>query len=438
MGLKVTKFGGTSMADAKAMKQVASIINSDAERKFVIVSAPGKRFKDDIKVTDLLYSCYYDIEIKGECKDTFNKIRNRFLEIIKDLGLNCDITDELDEVEKQMVAIHTPEFCASRGEYLSAVVMSKLLNFTFIDAAELMVFSQSGEFLPEETNENVKAKLKGVKSAVIPGFYGADDIHVIHTFSRGGSDVSGAVIARALSASIYENWTDVNGFMVTDPRIVTNPEAISILSYQELRELAYMGANVLHPEAIFPVRVSNIPINIKNTFEPENKGTMIVSTVKDEEIKNRVVTGIAGKKGYSIIFVEKSMMNVELGFTRKVLSCFEYYNMSIEHIPSGIDTISVVVADSELAGKEEVLIDKIKSAVNPDHVEIKKGIALIATVGHGMCHNPGTSAKLCTALANANINIRMLDQGSSELNIIVGVTDVDYEAAIKAIYHAFY
>lgn len=438
MGLKVTKFGGTSMADAKSMTQVANIIKSDPERRYVVVSAPGKRFKEDIKITDLLYSCYYDIEIKGECRDSFNKIRERFIQIVEDLKLDYDIIPELDKVEKEMIANHSAAFCASRGEYLSAVVMARLLGYKFVDAKDLMIFSSEGDFLPEETNENISKAFKSLKCVVVPGFYGADEYGTIHTFSRGGSDVSGAVIARAVKASIYENWTDVNGFMVTDPRIVEKPEKIDILSYQELRELSYMGANVLHPDSIFPVRVSGIPINIKNTFEPTNSGTMIVPFVDSAEAKKRVVTGIAGKKGYSTVFVEKSMMNGELGFARKVLSCFEYYNMSIEHIPSGIDTMSIIVSDAELAGKEEVLIEKIRQTVNPDHIEIKTGIALIATVGHGMCFNPGTSAKLCTALANANINIRMLDQGSSELNIIVGVTDTDYESAIKAIYHAFY
>lgn len=438
MGIKVCKFGGTSMADAKAINQVASIIDSDKERKYVIVSAPGKRFSKDTKVTDLLYACYYDIEINGECKSSFQKIRDRFNDIIRDLGLNYDMTEELDKVESEMLKYRTAAFCASRGEYLSAVVVAQRLGFKFVDAKDLMVFSTEGIFDSEATNENVKKVLKGVDRAVIPGFYGMDELGTIHTFSRGGSDVSGAVIARAVNASLYENWTDVNGFMVTDPRIVENPEAISMLSYRELRELSYMGANVLHPESIFPVRVGGIPINIKNTFNPSNPGTMIVKEVPESEVGKRIVTGIAGKKGYSIVFIEKSMMNLELGFARRVLSVFEYYNISFEHMPSGIDTISVVVADSELSAKEEVLIERLKKTVNPDSIEIKKGIALIATVGHGMYCNTGTSAKLCSALAENNINIRMIDQGSSELNIIVGVSEEDYEKAIKAIYHKFY
>ena len=438
MDLKVAKFGGTSMATATSINQVADIVKSDAGRNYVIVSAPGKRSKNDIKVTDLLYSCFYDLEIKGECKENFAKIRDRFTGIVEELGLKFDINPYLDKVEEEMIKFHSSEYCASRGEYLSAVVMAQKLGYEFVDAKDIMVFSQEGVFMPEETNKKVAEKLSVIKKAVIPGFYGADELGVIHTFSRGGSDVSGAVVARAVNAKLYENWTDVNGFMVTDPRIVENPQQISMLSYKELRELSYMGANVLHPDSIFPVRVSNIPINIKNTFEPSNAGTMIVSTMPKEIIDKRAVTGIAGKKGYSIIFIAKAMMNNEIAFVRKVLSALEYYNVSVEHIPSGIDTMSVVVADSEIAGKEDAIIEKIRAAVNPDAIELKKGIALIATVGHGMAFKPGCSAKLCTALANAKINIRMLDQGASELNIIVGVSDSDYENAVKAIYHAFY
>ena len=438
MDLKVAKFGGTSMATATSINQVADIVKSDAGRNYVIVSAPGKRSKNDIKVTDLLYSCFYDLEIKGECKENFAKIRDRFTGIVEELGLKFDINPYLDKVEEEMIKFHSSEYCASRGEYLSAVVMAQKLGYEFVDAKDIMVFSQEGVFMPEETNAKVKSVLKNIKKAVIPGFYGADQYGTIHTFSRGGSDVSGAVVARAMKASLYENWTDVNGFMVTDPRIVPNPKQIPVLSYTELRELSYMGANVLHPESIFPVRKEGIAINIKNTFDPANPGTLIVPVVNPEEAKGRIVTGIAGKKGYSIVFISKSMMNMEVGFARKVLSVFEYYNVSIEHIPSGIDTMSVVVADSEIAGKEEVILEKLRSELNPDHLELKSGIALIATVGHGMCFNPGTSAKLCSGLAKVNINIRMLDQGSSEMNIIVGVADTDYEEAIKAIYYAFY
>jgi len=437
MSITVVKFGGTSMADAKAITQVADIINQDKRRRYVVVSAPGKRFSQDHKVTDMLYACYHDLQINGECADTFNKIRERFKGIVQDLGISLDIDAYLDEVERDMHKYNSAEFCASRGEYLSAVIVAKKLGFDFIDAKDLMIFTDNGEFEAELTNERVKQVLSKVDKAVIPGFYGADASGIVHTFSRGGSDVSGAVVARAVGASLYENWTDVNGFMSADPRIVANPKPIEKLSYKELRELAYMGANVLHPESIFPVRASGIPINIRNTFCPQADGTMIVPELDDSELSKRVITGIAGKKGYSIVYIEKSMMNSELGFVRKVLAVLEYYNISFEHLPTGIDTMSIIIPDSELAAKEDVVVERIKSVVRPDHIEIKSGISLVATVGHGMSYKPGTASALCGALAKENINIRMIDQGSSEMNIIVGIATSDYERAINAIYHAF-
>ena len=437
MSITVAKFGGTSMADAKAITKVAEIIKQDAKRRYVVVSAPGKRFSQDHKVTDMLYACYHDLQINGECKDTFDKIRDRFKGIVADLAIDLDIDSYLDKVEEEMNKYDSAEFCASRGEYLSAVIMAKVLGYAFIDAKDIMVFDENGDFQADITNEKVKSALAGVERAVVPGFYGGDEAGIVHTFSRGGSDVSGAVIARAVGASLYENWTDVNGFMSADPRIVENPKPISTLTYKELRELAYMGANVLHPESIFPVRISKIPINIRNTFCPTADGTMIVADLDEKELGKRVITGIAGKKGYSIVYIEKSMMNSELGFVRKVLAVLEYYNISFEHMPSGIDTMSIVIADSELAGKEDGVIERIKKVVNPDHIEIKSGISLIATVGQGMSFKPGSAATLIGALAKEKINIRMIDQGSSEMNIIVGIATSDYERAINAIYQAF-
>lgn len=437
MSVTVVKFGGTSMADAKSINQVADIVKQDKKRRYVVVSAPGKRFSQDHKITDMLYACYHDLQINGECKATFDKIRERFKGIVSDLGLDIDIDAYLNQVESDMFKYNSAEFCASRGEYLSAIITAAKLGYKFIDAKDIMVFNENGDFEPEITNEKVKQVLSKVERAVIPGFYGGDESGLVHTFSRGGSDVSGAVIARAVGATMYENWTDVNGFMTADPRIVSNPKPIEKLSYRELRELAYMGANVLHPESIFPVRVGNIPINIRNTFCPEAKGTMIVPELEEKDMNNRVITGIAGKKGYSIVYIEKSMMNSELGFVRKVLAVLEYYNISFEHLPTGIDTMSIVIADSELAGKEEVVIERIKKVVNPDHIEIKSNISLVATVGHGMSYKPGTASTLCGALAKENINIRMIDQGSSEMNIIVGISTSDYEKAINAIYNAF-
>ncbi len=437
MSITVVKFGGTSMADAKAIRQVAEIIKQDKKRRYVVVSAPGKRFSQDHKVTDMLYACYHDIQINGECKNTFGKIRERFKGIVDDLAIELDIDSYLDVVEKEMYKFNSAEFCASRGEYLSAVIIAKVLGYTFVDAKDIMLFTENGEFDAERTNELVASTLANIQTAVVPGFYGGDESGIVHTFSRGGSDVSGAVIARAVGASLYENWTDVNGFMSADPRIVDEPKPIAKLSYKELRELAYMGANVLHPESIFPVRVSNIPINIRNTFCPSADGTMIVSELNEQELSERVITGIAGKKGYSIVYIEKSMMNSELGFVRKVLAVLEYYNISFEHLPTGIDTMSIIIPDSELAGKEEVVIERIKKVVAPDHIEIKSGISLIATVGHGMSYKPGSASTLIGALAKEKINIRMIDQGSSEMNIIVGIATSDYERAIRAIYKAF-
>ncbi len=437
MSITVAKFGGTSMADAKSITKVAEIIKQDKRRRYVVVSAPGKRFSQDHKVTDMLYACYHDLQINGECKDTFEKIRERFKVIVDDLAIDLDIDSYLDKVEEEMYKYDSAEFCASRGEYLSAVIMAKVLGYAFIDAKDIMVFNDNGDFEAELTNEKVKSALAGIERAVVPGFYGGDEAGIVRTFSRGGSDVSGAVIARAVGASLYENWTDVNGFMSADPRIVSNPKPIETLSYKELRELAYMGANVLHPESIFPVRISKIPINIRNTFCPTADGTMIVAELSEEELGKRVITGIAGKKGYSIVYIEKSMMNSELGFVRKVLAVLEYYNISFEHLPTGIDTMSIVIADSELAGKEDVVVERIKKVVNPDHIEIKSGISLVATVGHGMSFKPGSASTLIGALAKEKINIRMIDQGSSEMNIIVGIATSDYEKAINAIYQAF-
>ena len=436
MKIKVAKFGGTSMADAQAIVRSADIVKAEPARRYVVVSAPGKRYSQDVKVTDMLYECFHMSEMDGNFDPAFEKIKERFAGIAADLGLDMDMDVCLEEVKAGMYKYRSTEYFASRGEYLSGRIMAAHLGFEFVDAAEVIVFTSGGEFDAAATKAALKKRLAGVKYAVVPGFYGADESGLIHTFSRGGSDITGALIAEAVGADLYENWTDVNGFLTADPRIVDHPAGIQQLSYRELRELAYMGANVLHPESIFPVRAGGIPINIRNTFEPENKGTMIVPEI-DESRKGNTITGIAGKKGYSIIYIEKSMMNSEIGFARKVLSVLEYYNIGFEHMPSGIDTLSIVVADSEIAGRESVVMERIQKTVAPDHAEIKNGISLIATVGHGVSFKPGTAAKLCGALATAGVNIRMIDQGSSEMNIIVGVATEDYEKAVRAIYHAF-
>lgn len=437
MGIKVCKFGGTSMASAKSILQVAEIVKSEADRHIVVVSAPGKRFKEDEKVTDLLYSSFAEAQNSGDCSKSFSKVRARFIELINELKIKLDLTKKLDEIEKKINNSVVPDYAASRGEYLSALLLSKLLGYKFYDAADLVKFSENGVFNADYTNDLIKSTINPDGYYVVPGFYGSQENGNILTFSRGGSDVSGSIFARGVNAEIYENWTDVDGFMTADPRIVEKPNVMKILSYTELRELAYMGANVLHPESIFPVRISNIPINIKNTFNPTAPGTMIVPDASDMDSSN-IVTGIAGKKGFTVIVIEKSMMNSEVGFGRRLLSVLEQCGICFEHMPSGIDTISLVISDTELNGKLEKVINRIRENTNPDDIHIQSGLALIATVGHNMASRPGTAAKLFTALAAANINVRMIDQGSSELNLIIGVNIADCERAINAIYHAFF
>jgi aspartate kinase len=437
--IKVCKFGGTSMANATALRQVKSIIESDSARKYIVVSAPGKREKTDIKVTDLLYKCYNELMEKGNCKETFMLVRKRFTDIATDLGLTTDFTEILDKTEKEICVNCDADFTASRGEYLSAIVTADYLGATFIDSFDIIRFDSRGRLNEEYTNDLVKSKLDGVDFAVIPGFYGRGSNGKVKTFSRGGSDITGSIIARGVKADLYENWTDVSGFLICDPRIVPEAKVIEKLTYKELRELSYMGASVLHSEAIFPVMKGRIAINIKNTFKPEDKGTMIVPSENfvDGE-QDSVITGIAGKKDFTVIFIEKSLMNAEVGFIRKVLSVIEHHGIGVEHVPSGIDTLSLVIESEQL--KDGVLTDidnEIRENVNPDFIHVIENVSLIATVGHGMARRSGTAATLFTALANAGINIKMIDQGSSELNIIIGVSNSDYEKCIKAIYNAF-
>ncbi len=436
--IKVCKFGGTSMADAKAIRQVKSIIEADSDRKFVVVSAPGKRFKDDIKVTDMLYKCYDEVLETGSCKNNFSVIRERFVEIVNDLELDLDINAVLDKTEREIIENKSADFSASRGEYLSAIVVSEFLGFKFVDASELVRFDSHGRLNQDYTDDKVSTKIGGQEKIVVPGFYGKDFQGSIRTFSRGGSDITGSIIARGVRADLYENWTDVSGFLVTDPRIVPNAKPITQLTYKELRELSYMGAQVLHAEAIFPVMTRKIPINIKNTFRPEDKGTMIVPNEMYAKSDEEIITGIAGKKNFTVLLVEKSMMNAEVGFIRKVLSVVEHYDLCVEHLPSGIDTLSIVLDSDQLKdGVLTDLVNEIRENVNPDYVHVIENISLIATVGHGMARRTGTAATLFKALADAGINIKMIDQGSSELNIIIGVNNTDYEKCIKAIYDAF-
>ncbi len=439
MANKVVKFGGSSLADANQFRKVADIIKSDDKRRYVVPSAPGKRFSDDIKVTDMLYKC---CELAGsgiDFTDDFQIIKDRYNGIISDLGVDISLDADFDIIVNELKARPAKDFAASRGEYLNGKVLAAYLGFNFVDAADVIVFDTKGQLLLDDTVKAVKAQLKDLDNAVIPGFYGRTTEGVIKTFSRGGSDVTGSIIANAVNAEIYENWTDVSGFLVADPRIVENPEAIETITYRELRELAYMGASVLHEDAIFPVRSAGIPINIRNTNRPQDAGTMIVSNDYDfsRESLGHTITGIAGKKGFSTINIEKAMMNNELGFGMKVLNVLYQNGISFEHMPSGIDTMSITVDSAKLEPVREKVLAEIRREVNPDHLEIEDGIAILAVVGRRMKNTRGTVARVFAAMAHARINVKLIDQGSSELNVIIGVSENDLPEAIRRIYDMF-
>ena len=432
---KVVKFGGSSLASARQFKKVGDIIRADKTRRYVIPSAPGKRNSKDTKVTDMLYECYAAASTGASYKKLLEAIKARYQEIIDGLDLNLNLDHEFDTIEENFVKGIGKDYAASRGEYLNGIVMANYLGYEFIDAAEVIFFDEHGNFEAELTNKELSDRLEHVERAVIPGFYGSKHDGSIKTFSRGGSDVTGSIVARAIHADLYENWTDVSGFLVTDPRIVENPEVIETITYKELRELAYMGAGVLHEDAIFPVRKEGIPINIRNTNRPEDKGTLIVeSTCRKPRY---TITGIAGRKGFCAINIEKAMMNAEVGFGRKVLGVFEKYGISFEHMPSGIDTMTIMVHQDEFEEYEQSVIAGIHRAVEPDLVDLESDLALIAVVGRGMKGTRGTVGRIFSALAHARINVKMIDQGSSELNIIIGVKNSDFETAIKAIYDIF-
>lgn len=432
---KVVKFGGSSLASAEQMKKVAEIIHADENRRFVIPSAPGKRYSDDTKVTDLLYRCYDAAAAGEDIAEKMKVIEARYQEIIDGLGLDLSLEDEFTVIKDYFLRQAGRDYAASRGEYLNGIVLAQYLGYKFMDAAEVVLFDDKGNFDSEATNTVMKQRLKNAENVVIPGFYGAMPDGSIKTFSRGGSDITGSIVARAVRADVYENWTDVSGVLVTDPHIVDNPEPIETITYKELRELAYMGATVLHEDAIFPVRQEGIPINIRNTNRPDDPGTLIVeSTCRQPKY---IITGIAGKKGFCAINIEKEMMNSEVGFGRKVLQVFEENGISFEHTPSGIDTFTVLVHQSEFVETEQKVIAGLHRAVHPDSIDLESNLALIAIVGRGMKATKGTAGRIFSALAHANVNIKMIDQGSSELNIIIGVRNEDFEAAIRAIYDIF-
>lgn len=436
---KVVKFGGSSLASAEQFRKAGSIIRNDSSRRYVVPSAPGKRNPDDTKVTDLLYQCYKQAILHDDSEQDFEEllgaIKDRYREIIEGLKLEISLDEEFRTIRENFTKKAGRAYAASRGEYLNGIIMAAYLGYEFIDAAEVIRFDENKEFDAERTNDILTERLKDTENAVIPGFYGAMESGKIVTFSRGGSDITGSLVARAVQADTYENWTDVSGFLIADPRIIPNARSIEVITYRELRELSYMGATVLHEDAIFPVKKAGIPINIRNTNQPEDKGTLIVEATCQKP--RFIITGVTGKKDFASVTVEKAMMNSEVGFCKKVLEVFEKNNVSIEHMPSGIDTMTIIVHQDEFQEKEQKVLAGIHRAVEPDLLELESDIALIAVVGRGMKATRGTSGRIFSALSHANVNVKMIDQGSSELNIIIGVRNHDFEEAIKAIYDIF-
>ena len=433
---KVAKFGGSSLADAGQFRKAADIIHTDEARVYIVPSAPGKRFDGDTKITDLLYECY---ELAATGKDfyvPFFTVKDRYNEIIKALGIELSLTDEFEEIEKRLLNLPERDYTASRGEYLNGLIMAKFLGYEFIDSAEVIFFDAEGNFDGAKTYPILASKLEGSSTgAVIPGFYGSMPDGKVHTFSRGGSDITGSIVARACRAAVYENWTDVSGLLMADPHVVENPARIESITYSELRELAYMGASVMHEDAIFPAKSAGIPINIRNTNRPEDSGTWIVGNTARRS--KYTITGIAGRKDFCSIVIAKDLMHTEIDFYRKVVQCFEENGIPLEHLPSGIDTLTVIVQESKFIEHEQNVLSRIAKFVEPESVEVEAGISLIAVVGRSMKSQTGTAAKIFKALADARVNVRMIDQGASELNIVIGVLNDDFERAVRAIYRAF-
>ena len=433
----VTKFGGSSLATDEQFRKVRSILELEPTRRYLVPSAPGKRFDGDEKVTDLLYECFRLASEGKSITDAFSKIRERYTAIARGLHLKVDLESELEAIEKGILGGKGKDWCASRGEYLCGLLMADYLGWKFVDAADGIVFYEDGRLNDGKTQEKLSALLADGQSAVIPGFYGATEDGVVRTFSRGGSDITGALVSRAVGADVYENWTDVSGFLMADPRIIDGPAEISSITYKELRELSHMGASVLHEDAMFPVHQAGIPTNIRNTNKPYHPGTMICKN-PPQEISVPTITGIAGHKGYTVINIEKNMMNSEVGFGRKVLQILEDRGIPFEHMPTGIDSMCVVVKSDLLSPWLDEVVAEIEKLVDgAGSVSVMDQLSIIATVGRGMVHNCGTAARLFKAMSKARINVRMIDQGSSELSIIVGVNDADFEATIHAIYHEF-
>ncbi len=439
MGIKVAKFGGSSVADGIQLTKTKEIIREDPDRKYIVVSAPGKRYEGDNKITDILYLCKTHIEHNLPYDQLFQVVVDRYMAVEINLGVKVDLLKYFEEIRENLRKNPSADYIASRGEYLNAVLVAAFLEYDFVDTANLIKFDEKGRLLTEETDKALAEELAKHERAVLPGFYGSTPDGEIKTFSRGGSDITGALVARAVHADVYENWTDVSGFLMADPRIVENPKQIRAISYKELRELSYMGASVLHEDAIYPARMANVPINIRNTNQPEDPGTFITAEISEDysSEQNHIITGIAGNRDFTVVALYKNMMSSERGFVRKILDILDDYDINFEHLPSGIDTVSVVMANKAINGRLDEVLDEFRTRLRPDSIDVFEDMALIATVGHGMSYRQGVSAKLFEALAAAGVNIRMIEQGSSEMNIIVGVENKDFEKAIRAIYEAF-
>ncbi len=439
MGIKVAKFGGSSVADGIQLTKTKQIIDHDPDRKYIVVSAPGKRYEGDNKITDLLYLCKTHIDHNLPYDQIFQVVADRYMAVELNLGIDVDLPKYLDEIRANLRKNPSADYVASRGEYLNAILVAAFLGYDFVDTAGLIKFDHKGKILIDETDKALREELSKHERAVLPGFYGSTPDGNIKTFSRGGSDITGALVARAINADIYENWTDVSGFLMADPRIVKNPKQIESISYKELRELSYMGASVLHEDAIYPARMANVPINIRNTNKPKDPGTMITAEdcAQAGQNNDRIITGIAGSKDFTVVALYKNMMSSERGFVRRILGILDDFDINFEHLPSGIDTVSVVMSNKALGDRLDEVIEAFRQRLQPDSIDVFENMALIATVGHRMSYRPGVSAKLFKALGDAKVNIRMIDQGSSEMNIIVGVENKDFEKAIKAIYNTF-
>ena len=436
--LKVAKFGGSSMADAGQYKKIRDILLSDPARRVVVVSAAGKRNKNDHKITDLLYLCHAHIQYGVDCTSVFDMITTRYLEIRDELNIQLDLESEFAALKKRLDAKSvTQDELVSRGEYFSAKLMAAYLDFTFIDSADWVKFKFDGSVDQESSYEALRKLVMKGKGAVIPGFYGLMPDGHIRTFSRGGSDITGALAAAALNADVYENWTDVSGILMADPRIVDDPQAIPEVTYDELRELSYSGAQVLHEGTIFPVREKNIPLNIRNTNAPEDKGTMIKERFDTPADPDRFITGITGKKDFTIISLSKRGMANQVGVLRKVLSVLERHKISVDYVPNGIDNVSVVMSTEDVAPHLYTILGEIQKEVEPDTLDVHDRIAVVAAVGRRMAFRPGVSGRLFAALGEAGINIRMINQGPDELNIIFGVDNRDFNAAIRVLYNSF-